>query len=584
MADATEKGDKQASQPVHHKKTEKNLSAAVRDGTRLAVDVYRPDAPGAFPALLSITMYSKEVEDLQHLGPSIGRFNLEYSMVEGGDSDFWASRGYAHVVADVRGTGCSEGAYQGILSEQEAQDAYDLVEWIARQDWCDGNVGMVGLSYLAINQFFTAAQRPPHLKAIYPHDAPADMYRDTFYHGGMPSMIPWFLQRAIAARHTVSVTKETTSEDDLRKRVDELLADEGTSFAKSPQVLATLRMPPETRPIVFDALLHPEDDEYWRKRSPSEVMADIDVPTHLGAEMHGQSTPVYLGGVAWGWERIKAPKRLTFWPHTTGGNHRPFYQHHEELLRWYDYWLKGIDNGIMDEPPVKVWVRGREEYRYADDWPIHDNTDWTRFYLRAGGRLSSEAPPDGGEAPATLDYQPLLPAVAGVPLGPPPQHLEYQTDPFDTDVEVVGPLVLNVRALLSGDDGDFIVSVRDVAPDGSEFPLSRGWLRASHRAVDPERSFDWKPYHPHVEPIPVVPNEPVSLAIEIRPLANLFGRGHRIKIEIWPCDYPSPPAGEYDFTQFWGFIHHVPYGKPVTYQIHHDPEEPSFLLAPLMRH
>lgn len=570
-----------ASQPQYDPMVEKDLLATTRDGTRLAVDVYRPDASGQFPAVLSISMYSKDVEDTQYLGEQIGRFNLEYSMVEAGDSRFWARRGYVHVIADVRGTGKSDGAYQGLLSPQEAEDAYDLVEWIASQDWCDGNVGMVGLSYLAINQYFTAAQQPPHLKAIAPIDGPADMYRDGFYHGGIPSVIPWFLHRAIAARGTVSVAKDTYDRNDLDKRVEALLADEGTSYGKSAIVISTLRTPPETRPIIFDTLVHPEYDQYWRERAPSEVLHKIQVPTYLGAEMHGQSTPVYLGGAAWGWERVTAPKKLRFGPHTTGGHHRPFYEHHDELLRWYDYWLKGIDNGIMNEPAVKVWVRGREQYRYGDDWPLSE-TEWTRFYLREGGRLTVGEAPDGDESDAQLDYEPLLPAIGGQPLNPPPQHLDYVTEPFNRDVEVVGPLVLHVHATLSGDNGDFILSVRDVAPDGTEVPLTRGWLRASHREVDPERSLPWKPYHPHTDPTALVPHQRYDFVIELRPLANLFRQGHRLKLEIWPCDYPSPDPANYDWTQFWGFIHHIPYGKPVSYLVHHGADAPSYLLVPVM--
>jgi uncharacterized protein len=562
-------------------RTERNLQATMRDGTRLAVDLYRPDEQGRFPAVLSITMYGKDVEQVQYLGRRIGRFNLEYSMVEAGDSQFWADHGYAHVIADVRGTGSSDGAYQGILSEQEALDGYDLVEWVAEQEWCDGNVGMVGLSYLAINQYFTAARRPPHLRAIFPNDGPADMYRDTIYHGGIPSVIPWFLQRAIAARDTVSVAGQLYDQIELDKRVEALLADEGTSFARSPAVLSTLRSRPETRPIIFDILLHPQDGCYWRERSPAEVLHEIEVPTYLGAEMHGQSTPVYLGGVAWGWERITAPKKLAFRPHDSGGNHRPFYQFHDELLRWNDHWLKGIDTGLMDEPPVKVWVRGRERYRYGDDWPLAE-TDWTRAYLRGGGRLVAGEPPETAEEPARLDYEPVLPAIAGVPLSPPPPHLEYVTDPFEHDVEVVGPMALYLQATLSGDNGDFIVSVRDVGPDGAEFPLTRGWLRASHREVDPERSVEWRPFHPHTNTHPLTSGTRYEFAIELRPIASLLERGHRLKLEVWPCDYPNPDPAAYDWTQFWGFIHHIPYGKPVAYQIHHTPEAPSYLLLPVI--
>jgi putative CocE/NonD family hydrolase len=311
-------------------------------------------------------------------------------------------------------------------------------------------------------------------------------------------------------------------------------------------------------------------------------MGDIEVPTYLGAEMHGQSTPVYLGGVSWGWERVSAPKKLAFRQTTTGGNHRPFYQWHDDLLRWFDHWLKGIDTGLMDEPPVKVWVRGREAYRHAEDWPPAE-ADWTRVYLRAGGRLTPDTPPAGDEDPAVLDYEPALPAIGGQPLSPPPGHLDYLTDPFDRDVEVVGPMVLHLHASLSGDNGDFIVSVKDVDPAGAEVPLTRGWLRASHREVDPARSLPWRPFHPHTDATPVVPGQRYEFAIELRPLANLFKRGHRMKLEIWPCDHPSPDPAAYDWTQFWGFIHHIPYGKPVSYSIHHTPDAASHLLVPVMR-
>jgi hypothetical protein len=245
-----------------------------------------------------------------------------------------------------------------------------------------------------------------------------------------------------------------------------------------------------------------------------------------------------------------------------------------------DHWLKGIDTGLMDEPAVKVWVRGREEYRYADEWPILSNTDWTRLYLRSGGRLTA-GEPELAEGPARMHYEPVLPAIAGQPLDPPPQHFSYRAEPFERDVKVVGPLVLYVHAALSQDDGNFIVSVRDVDPDGAEVPLSRGWLRASHRALDPDRSVPWKPFHPHTDPTPLTPNECYEFAIELRPIANLFERGHRLGLEIWPCDHPDPT--NYDWTQFWGFIHHIPFGKPVSYEVQQSWREPSHLLLPVMR-
>jgi predicted acyl esterase len=190
-------------------------------------------------------------------------------------------------------------------------------------------------------------------------------------------------------------------------------------------------------------------------------------------------------------------------------------------------------------------------------------------------------PAAGGEEPDRISYEPAVPVViGGRPFDPPPDHLEWQTEPFEDEVELIGPLVLQLHATLSAEDGDFLVAVKDAAPDGSEFVLTRGWLRASHRELDPRRSRPWKPYHPHEQPVLVTPGQPEEYAIEIQPLANLFGRGHRLKLELWPCDYPTEP---YDWTQYWGACHHMPYGRPVAYEILHTDERPSHLLVPVIR-
>jgi predicted acyl esterase len=561
---------------------DRDVSVPLRDGTRVLANVHRPDAPGRFPALVSMTPYCKDVEDLTYLGPKIGRFNLEYAQVEGGDSEFWAAHGYVHVVVEIRGTGNSEGSYHGLLSPQEAPDGYDVVEWTAEQAWCDGNVGMIGLSYLGITQFTTAAERPPHLKAIAPLHSFTDLYRDFSYHGGIPSRSLFSGILLIPARGAFSVAEQRYEAAELQKQVDSLLADKGTNYATNPYLVSTLRSAPETRPITFDGLVHPEDGPYWRERSAAERLHEVEVPTYLGANFHAHSVPVHLPGAVNAWSKISTPKKLSFHKTNHGGVNRPFYEHHDELLRWFDHWLKGEENGVMDEPRVKIWVRGREEYRYADEWPLLTDTDWTRFYLRGGGRLTANEPPASGEAPARMDYEPALPVILPQPVSPPPPKLSYTTEPFETDVEVVGPLALYLQASLSGDDGDFIVSVRDVGPDGAEFPLSRGWLRASHRELDQERSVDWQPYHTHTNPTPLTPNERYEFAIEIRPIANLFKAGHRLKLEILPCDFPSPDPTTYDWTQFWGFVHHIPYGKPVSYDVHHTPDAPSYLLVPVL--
>src|SRR3990170_4256181 len=180
------------SRPQYRVKEEKNLLVAMRDGVRLAIDIYRPDGEGRFPALLAMSPYGKDVQKLKSpvgpLSPVRGNGGQE-----AGDTDYFVTRGYVHVIVDSRGSGDSGGEYP-FYGLQEHQDGYDMVEWIAAQPWCDGNVGMLGMSYFGTLQFLVAAQNPPHLKAIFPYEAHTDLYRHQFYHGGMMNMfyIQWW--------------------------------------------------------------------------------------------------------------------------------------------------------------------------------------------------------------------------------------------------------------------------------------------------------------------------------------------------------------------------------------------------------
>lgn len=578
MAPTTKK-DTPASQPIYAMKVEKDLFAEMRDGTRLAVDLYRPDSPGRFPTLLTMHPYCKDVESTVEIGKRLKSFNVEFAAVEAGDHEFWATRGYSHVIADCRGTGKSQGKYFGLTSPQEQQDGYDLVEWVAQQPWCDGNVGMIGISYLAVIQYLVAAQQPPHLKAIFPQDGWGDLYRDIMYQGGIPGVFCFVMDGIIPTREPVPVSRDLYGEEGLKQRVQELLGDVSTNLANNATAVKVLNLP-DIHSIAFDILVNRTDNEFYRERSPVWQMDRITAPTYLASEMHAYPVTMHLPGVSWGWENISAPKKLAFRPCNQGGLDRPFHELHDEILRWYDHWLKGIDTGIMDEPPVKIWVRGREEWRYSHEWPLLSACEWRRAYLRAGQRLVLEEAPAADEPPDILEYEPAVPVVINpTPLSPRPAFLTYESEPFTADVEITGPIALYLHAALSSHDGDFLVAVKDVTTDGSEFVLTRGWLRASHRELDPGRSQPWKPYHPHVKPTPVTPGDVCEYAIEVQPLANLFMRGHRLKLEIWPCDYPQQP---YDWTQYWGSCHHIPYGNPVTYKVFHTAEHSSYLLLPFV--
>jgi predicted acyl esterase len=289
------------------------------------------------------------------------------------------------------------------------------------------------------------------------------------------------------------------------------------------------------------------------------------------------------GATTWGWEQITAPKKLTLLPWQStlpyGPAERPYDTWHEEIFRWFDYWLKGIDTGIMSEPPVKMWIRGAERWYETDEWPLLSKTQWTKMYLHSGARLSAHEPA-GGEPEDHLHYQAALP-VFGNPLSPKPDILRYQTQPFRDDFQVIGPIALHLHASLTSGDGDFLVQVHDVNPDGTSAVITRGWLKASHREVDESQSKPWRPFHPHQNPQPVPEGEVLEYRIEIQAIANVFKAGHSLRLEIWPCDWMNPKE-PYDWTLFWGYSHHIPYGKDADYEIHHDRRHPSYLLLPVV--
>jgi hypothetical protein len=564
--------DERGAKPMPEVKVEMNVYVRMRDGVRLAIDIYRPDAEGKFPALLAMSPYGKSEKEVIKIPPK--PFNMEYAGLEIGDTEFLVSKGYAHVVADVRGSAHSEGQYD-ICSTKEQEDGYDLVEWIAQQPWCNGNVGMVGISYYALIQYLVAAQQPPHLKAIFSHDGWGDMYRDISHHGGilMHGWLPAFTQGgSILAWNAIPASKTIYSEDELSRRVEKLKNNEVIN--KSPVLITTLAFP-HYKPTLFDWLVNELDGPYYWERSAYTKYDQIKVPVFLGSEMHAYPVVMHLPGAFSAYAGINAPKKLVIRPSVP---ERPFHEFHDEIVRWYDYWLKGIDTGIMDEPPIKIWVREANEWKYGDEWPLAE-TKWTSYHLRAGNLLR-ESPATTEETPDDFNHKPVLPLVATrPPLDPMPDYLSYTTEPLNQDTEVIGPIALYLYAAVSSDDADFIVKLKDVSPDGTEFVLSRGWLKASHREVDKERAKPWQPYHPHTRAMPVVPGEVNEYAIEIRPISNLFRKGHQIKLEIWSCDFPADAV---DDTLHWPTWSHLSYDKETSYKLYHSPRYPSHLLLPVI--
>jgi len=480
---------------------------------------------------------------------------------EAGPTDFFVRRGYVHILAQVRGTGRSGGTYR-YLDRREIQDIYDLIEWAAKQPWCNGNIGFLGTSYFGWNQQPAAVLQPPHLKAISPFFAATDPYRDAWYHGGIP--VTYFNDlifglRAMDLHTEASVSREELGDEGFQRAVARTL--QNKDLCAHPNFLASLSNPDmPMNSAKVDVLIHSTDGPYWRERSVTEY-DKIKVPAYLGCcwgmyELH-------LPGTFRSWANLKVPKKMVIGPPIYLD--RPVYQYQWEWLRWYDYWLKGIDTGIMDEPPIKLFVTGTGEWKMADDWPV-PGTKWIPFNLHSGGILCE------------IEPWPEAPSASYVDSPTKRGSLTYSTPPLVENTEVIGPMALNLYAAARSTEVYFFVSLWDIAPEGTETLLTRGWLKGSHREIDPEKSKPWQPYHTHTNPKPLVTGMIYQFAIEIMPTAHLFKVGHRIALKI-KGSVDEPPKTLLDYVH----APHIAGQTPTIVTVFHDADHPSHLLLPITR-
>jgi uncharacterized protein len=569
------------SKPEYEVILEEDVWVTMRDGVRLSVDVYRPRAEGKFPGLVSFSWYGKESQKL----PTNSTYRISDAPRgngghECGEQGYFVPRGYVEVIPDVRGVGKSEGEY----TIDWANDGYDLIEWMAQQPWCNGNVGMAGMSAFGWAQYFVAATQPPHLKAIFPFEALTDRYRHHHYHGGifnhyfqlrMPGLIPH---------------RKRPNPSSLREFSEEELARKIKALQNNPDIQCTpflylITLSPQLNPVVFDMLMHPYDGPYYERVSAYPRLKTIETPSYLGARWNGW--PIHLPGAFDAYENIGAPaadKKLLLIPcNEYYGMHRPFNEIQDVCLRWYDHWLKGIDTGIMDEPPILIFVQGINQWRYETEWPL-PVTEWTKFYLQGGGGLST-VPPAKGAEPLAFVSDPWADAVKGrVPKA------VYETAPLTRGVEVTGPLALYWYASIESlglpartwrsdrvellkpptTDTDWYVKLFDVDTDGSSRCLGEGWLKASHHELDESKSKPYAPYHPHTRNLPIDPNDVILYASDIKMTSNVFLTGHRIRVEISAQD---------QIQEIW---YHLPHMDRVKHTIYSDESRPSYLLLPLI--
>ena len=538
---------------------EKDLDVAMRDGARLKADVLRPDGVGRFPAILNLGPYQKDKlwippDNLEERPNPL----LSWETV---NPQWWVPRGYAAVRIDGRGSGRSPGQCEP-WSLAESIDFFDAIEWTAAQPWCSGKVGLCGISYYAINQWFVANHAPPSLHAIIPWEGFADLYRDALFHGGLLSLFMpnWFMAHLMhhllgrASRHHPNGWQINTLHFWLQNSLD------SGAFSGS--------------------------QAQWDK---------ITVPMLSVGNWSGMG--LHLRGNTEAFMRAATPhKKLRI---HAGTHVHPFYSEEgrRDQLRFFDYWLKGIDNGVMDEPPVKLAIRkGRDaiEWRDEHEWPLA-RTQWTRFHFdltsaneTAPGVLVA-ANPDVASARSyratSLGSMGSTSAASSQVMGggiPPGMGVALETPPLAQDLEVTGPVAAVLWVSSSTEDMDLFLTIRNIDPDGKDVwetgqqgtpvPVAKGWLRVSHRELDPQLSLPYRPYHRHQRRRYLAPGEIVRVEVEIWPTSMVFAKGHRIRLDISPRD----GVGSASYMHY-----HADYNTG-TNTVHAGGEHASHLLLPII--
>lgn len=522
------------SEPRYRIEHDINVAIPVRDGVSLLADVHRPAGNGRFPALIAASPYPRQIQDL---GAPMG-------FIEAGATDFWVPRGYAHVIANVRGTGGSGGEF-GFFDAQERRDMYDLVEWVAAQPWCDGNVGMIGISYFAMTQLEAAVERPPHLKAIFPVAVTTDLYEAASHHGLLSSsfVTPFLAMTGLTSERSddfwrnlpMRLARRALNTAPLHRKFATMNGEAAVTMLK-----AMLRLPHNPHPwddLWLDvAVRHPTRDAWWDERDLTPLLGDVDIPVYLGCDW--QNVPLHLPSTFAAWRGLSNSPCVRMGMLDEYGLTWPWESLHVEALAWYDHWLKGHDTGIVDGPPIRAVLPGSDHWLTYENWP--PLTDFRELVLRADGALA-EAEGD----PGSREYQALgagLNRPRASPLDPPSQ-LAWTSAPLDTDLDVIGEFEVRLTASATAMDTAWMVTLSDVAPDSTTTHVTAGWLRASLRDVDETTSRPGAPTLPCRTATAVPLGEDVEYRIPLVPNARRFAAGHSIRLTLTSDDQdPTAPA------------------------------------------
>jgi len=555
------------------------------DGLILRADIFRPiDDSIKYPVIMSHGPYAKGLATqdgyptvwgmliADHPDVAEGSTN-QYQSWEVVDPEKWVPHGYVCVRVDSRGAGRSPG-FIDHWSPRESKDYYDCIEWAAVQAWSDGKVGLNGISYYAINQWHVASLNPPHLEAICTWEGAADFYRDMSRHGGIlcTFLANWYDMQVKTVQHGLG-------DNGPNNRVT------GDTVC-GPATLSDEELEENRIDLGAKINQHPFDGDYYRERSAN--LSNVTVPLLSAANWGGQG--LHPRGNIEGFLQAASSQK---WLATHGLEHwTHFYTDYGRQLQmaFFDHFLKGEDNGWAERPPITLQVRHVDhfEQRFEKAWPI-DRTKWTPHYLKPQTmELTTSTPSDD----QSINYEGFSDGVT------------FLTGPMTDETEITGPIKAKMYVSSETKDADLFLVMRLFTPDLKEIvfpgtldpntPIAQGWLRASRRKLDPEKSTEYRPYHTHDEDQFLVPGDIYELDIEVWPTCIVVPVGYRIGLSVRGKDYVYPGQTEFrlsnmknNFTGCGPFLHDDPvdrpaeiFGKSVT--VHCSPEHPSHLILPII--
>jgi len=539
-----------------------NRRVPMRDRTELSADVYRPKAPGRFPVILNRTPYTKTSSS-----------NLKVAQ-------YFVAHGYVVVFMDVRGRGDSDGKFEPYRND--GQDGYDAIEWCAAQEWSNGKVGTLGGSYNGAIQWLTAVKQPPHLTTMIVLASPSDPFVEWPTGQPLPMDISWY-------HFTSGHVLQNMEAVDWKKLYEHL------PLGTMDEAMG--------RPNRFwkEEVEHSKLDSWWDYKRYQNQYEQVRVPVLNISGWYDDEqvgTPLNFIGVTTkgATAEVRRSQRLLIgpWPHAINSSTKlgqidfgptAVIDMNGYWLRWFDYWLKGNNNGLLQEPPVHIFVMGENVWRDENEWPI-GRTQWTKYYAHSNGKantlsgdgtLSTSMP--ANEPTDSYSYDPAKPAPfitdpSFAQIGGPDDYrvveeradvLVYTSEPLTDDIEVCGPIRVRLAAASSARDTDFTAKLIDVWPNGFAQRLNDGMVRARFREgmdkpslIDPGRVYDYD--------------------LDLWNTCQLYRKGHRVRIEISSSAFPK-----YDRNLNTG----EPLGQTARMQvaeqkIYHDREHPTYVVLPIV--